>query len=72
MIIASTSSLFGTLFTIANNHILDYGRDCLKDTMDNLKKEGISYIGAGANEEEANKPFIKEINGRKYAKNLLF
>ena len=52
---------------LANNHILDYGRDCLKDTMDNLKKEGISYIGAGANEEEANKPFIKEINGRKYA-----
>lgn len=52
---------------LANNHILDYGRDCLKDTINNLKKEGIGYIGAGENEEEANKPFIKEINGRKYA-----
>ena len=52
---------------LANNHILDYGRDSLKATIKNLKDAGIGYIGAGENEEEANKPFIKEINGRKYA-----
>lgn len=55
------------VMSLANNHILDFGRTCLTDTINNLSKEGIGYIGAGINEEEANKPFIKEINGRKYA-----
>lgn len=51
--------------SLANNHALDYGEDCLKESLDLLEKAGIHTIGAGANEKEARKPFIFEKNGVK-------
>ncbi|MBP7901305.1 MAG: CapA family protein [Spirochaetes bacterium] len=42
--------------SLSNNHILDYGKDGLTDTIDFLKKNNIAYCGAGMNESEARKP----------------
>lgn len=55
------------VMTIANNHILDFGKDAFINTMNILSKNGISFIGAGKNDAEARKPFIKTIRGKKYA-----
>lgn len=55
------------LFTLANNHILDFGVDGLMNTMNRLKSIGVDYIGAGNNEEEAAKVYYKTIDGKKYA-----
>ncbi len=54
-------------FTIANNHVLDYGFQGLSDTVSTLKEKGIGYFGAGCNRKEAEKPFIRTINGIKLA-----
>lgn len=55
------------LVTLANNHILDYGRQGLKDTLEALNREGISYCGAGMNNREASKPFIFEQREKRLA-----
>lgn len=54
------------LLTLANNHTLDYGEEALKDTMKNLQKYDIEYMGAGDNTKEASALVEKNINGRKY------
>lgn len=53
------------LFTLANNHIQDYGGKGVLDTIDNIKNEGVDYVGAGADKRTAEKPFIKIIKGVK-------
>jgi len=42
--------------TLANNHALDYGENALLDTFEHLRVAGISWVGAGLNEEEARAP----------------
>ena len=37
------------LCDLANNHTMDYRSEGLKDTMDELERAGISYVGAGEN-----------------------
>lgn len=41
------------LVTLANNHILDFGREGLLDSCKALDKAGISYVGAGEDFERA-------------------
>jgi poly-gamma-glutamate capsule biosynthesis protein CapA/YwtB (metallophosphatase superfamily) len=41
------------LVLFANNHGFDYGPEAFLDTMDELEKEGLSFIGAGRNSSEA-------------------
>ena len=55
------------LFTLANNHILDYGMDELNHTIKMLDENNISHIGAADNLYDAKKVFIKEIDGKRYA-----
>jgi poly-gamma-glutamate capsule biosynthesis protein CapA/YwtB (metallophosphatase superfamily) len=43
---------------LANNHVLDWGRAGLLDTLDSLDKLGISSAGAGRNRAEASVPAI--------------
>lgn len=43
---------------LANNHVLDWGYQGLKDTLDTLKKYNIQCSGAGINKKEAKKPAI--------------
>lgn len=53
------------LLNLANNHSFDHGAQGLLETFNTIKLAGLNYVGAGANIEEARKPFIKEINGKK-------
>lgn len=43
------------IFSLANNHMMDYNRIGMMDTLDNLKETGSEFIGAGNNLEEASK-----------------
>ena len=52
---------------LANNHVLDYGRDALSDTFSTLSDAGIPYIGAGNSVSEAASPVVIEKDGRSYA-----
>ena len=52
---------------LANNHVLDYGKDALTDTFTTLTDAGIDYTGAGDSLEEASKLIIKTDDmGRTY------
>lgn len=46
------------LVFLANNHSMDYGKKGLEETLENLKKYEISFVGAGLNFSEAIKPFL--------------
>lgn len=50
---------------IANNHILDFYEKGMIDTIENLKKIGITYAGAGMDLDEARRPVVKKIKGIK-------
>jgi len=55
------------IVTLANNHILDYGIEGLKNTLTVLDSVGLAYCGAGLNLEQARKPAIIERNGLRVA-----
>jgi len=48
---------------LANNHILDYEVQGLRDTLTVLNKTGIRHAGAGANAAEAAAPAMLEVHG---------
>lgn len=50
-----TKKIPNTVFSLANNHMLDYGRIGVVDTVENLEKAGCTFIGAGRNLEESSK-----------------
>ena len=50
------------LATLANNHILDYGKEGVFDTIEICNSNGIKTVGAGKNLEDAMKPFRVTIN----------
>ncbi len=41
---------------LANNHVFDYGAEAFEDTLATLETEGIPYVGAGRNLEQAMAP----------------
>ena len=55
------------LANLANNHVYDYGKDAFEDTLSNLSENGIPYVGAGRDAEEAQQPFYTQINGKTIA-----
>lgn len=52
---------------LANNHVYDYGKDAFLDTLALLTADEIPYVGAGADAEDAQKPFYTEIDGKTVA-----
>jgi poly-gamma-glutamate synthesis protein (capsule biosynthesis protein) len=56
-----------TVVSLANNHMLDYGPVSCAETLEYLDTAGIKHVGAGRNYEEANRPLLLELNGRKVA-----
>ena len=50
--------------TLANNHMLDFGRGPLKETLEALDGAGILHVGAGQNLEEAKALKTVEAGGR--------
>jgi poly-gamma-glutamate synthesis protein (capsule biosynthesis protein) len=55
------------LVTVANNHVLDYGRIGLADTLRAAKAARFPYVGAGVNAAAAWAPYVTTINGTKIA-----
>jgi poly-gamma-glutamate synthesis protein (capsule biosynthesis protein) len=53
--------------SLANNHIMDYGTEGLKATMDALEKTGILTCGAGLDAQQAYRPLILEKDEKKLA-----
>jgi len=52
------------VLNLANNHIMDYGEECLRNTLKTFRRHGLFYIGAGNNLAEASKELILNIKGR--------
>ena len=53
---------------ISNNHLYDFGREGMLDTIRELEKNGIKYTGVGENVEDARKDMIIETkDGKKIA-----
>lgn len=53
------------IVNLANNHVWDYGLQGIKDTFAYLDDAGIKHVGAGETTEEAKKPVIIELKGRR-------
>lgn len=53
------------LLGIANNHVLDHGREGFDSTVQALDKFNIPHIGAGYTPKEASEPYIFEREGKK-------
>jgi poly-gamma-glutamate synthesis protein (capsule biosynthesis protein) len=49
---------------LANNHVLDWGREGLIDTLRTLKRLGIKPAGAGADASEAQAPAVLDVAGK--------
>ena len=43
---------------VANNHVLDYGEEALRDTLTGLDAAGIAAVGSGLGELEARRPAV--------------
>jgi len=56
-----------TTVTLANNHLLDYGEEAVDATFRACHNNGISYVGAGADLQEAAECIIIEKNDIKIA-----
>ncbi|MEI5984765.1 CapA family protein [Sphingobacterium sp. PU5-4] len=52
------------LFSLANNHINDYGKEALKKTISLFKKDDVVGVG---DEREALEPVVRELEGVKFA-----
>ncbi len=55
------------VLSLANNHIMDWGRTALADTAAILESAGMSIVGAGRNEAEANEPLVINAKGGRVA-----
>ena len=49
--------------TLANNHLVDCGREGVLETLDALAVAGLTPLGAAANESAAHEPVIREAGG---------
>ena len=52
---------------LSNNHVFDYGKEGMRDTLSALESNGIAYTGFGNNYEDSRKNFIVHKNGEKIA-----
>ncbi len=53
--------------TLANNHYFDYGEEGALNTMQKLDENGIAYVGAGKDIEDAAKPLYVAVGAKKVA-----
>ena len=52
---------------LSNNHIFDFGKRGIADTLTALDKAGIAYTGFGDNYEDSRKDYVFEKDGEKFA-----
>lgn len=55
------------VFSLANNHTMDYGFDAFADTIANVRAAGIRTTGGGRDLAEAQAPAVFTVNGRRIA-----
>jgi poly-gamma-glutamate capsule biosynthesis protein CapA/YwtB (metallophosphatase superfamily) len=55
------------LFTVANNHSLDYGADAFLDTLRYAHEDGLLTVGGGATLAEARRPALVSLGGLRLA-----
>ena len=55
------------LFSLANNHIIDWGEKACLDTKQLIEKNNLYVIGAGKDQTEAQAPLFIKMNGLKFA-----
>lgn len=55
------------VFSLANNHVLDYGVDAFYDTIRHVNAAGIKTTGAGRTLAEAQAPAVFSVGGRRVA-----
>ncbi|MBI4535053.1 MAG: CapA family protein [Ignavibacteriae bacterium] len=55
------------IVNLANNHIYDYGKVGLFDTITHLDSVGILHVGAGRNKKEAHRPVVIDERGKRIA-----
>jgi poly-gamma-glutamate capsule biosynthesis protein CapA/YwtB (metallophosphatase superfamily) len=55
------------VLSLANNHLMDYGKEGLLSTIEALRNAGLRHVGAGANRHEACAPLLLEVAGRRVA-----
>lgn len=53
-----------TCCALANNHVLDWGYEGLRETLATLRSAGIATAGAGAHLEEARAPAVLDVPGK--------
>ena len=53
--------------SLAGNHIADWGREGIEDTLERLDALGIAHTGAAASLDEARRPALLERGGRRIA-----
>jgi hypothetical protein len=51
--------------TLANNHLMDCDRDGVTETLDTLRRVGVSPVGAGTNQSAAHAAVIMDAHGRR-------
>lgn len=51
---------------LANNHVLDYGKDALLDTFETLDHAGIDYVGSGDSFDRASALITKNAHGKTF------
>jgi poly-gamma-glutamate capsule biosynthesis protein CapA/YwtB (metallophosphatase superfamily) len=51
------------VLTLANNHLVDCGREGVVETLEALAVAGVTPLGAAANEQAAHEPVIREAGG---------
>jgi len=56
-----------THLTLANNHILDYGAEGLRQTRESLAAQGLAFSGAGPDLAAARKVWLTEVRGVRLA-----
>ena len=55
------------LVSLGNNHVADFGREGIEDTLAALDEAGIRYAGAGLDDAAAHRPAIVEVEGLRIA-----
>mgnify|MGYP003976330301 FL=1 len=66
-VLSSLKNIDTHLVCMANNHIMDNGKEGLNETIKHLQQNDIDYVGAGVNKDEIYKPFLYEKAGQKIA-----
>ena len=50
---------------LANNHLSDFGAEGARETIRGLEARGVRHVGYGANIEDASRPLIVDLDGRR-------